>query len=203
MKEFWNMRYSANEFAYGTLPNQYFAAQILGLQPGKALFPAEGEGRNAVFAAKNGWDVTAFDISEAGKAKAERLAKDAEVPINYEVVSVDQFSAEKEYFDLLVLIFAHFPEAKRQVFHRHLIQFLKPGGLLVMEAFSEAHIHFNSVNEKAGGPKDVSMLYSKDELMEDFIDLQLVELIETTVLLNEGRYHSGDSAVIRLLARKP
>ena len=141
MKEMWDNRYGVDQYVYGKTPNNFFKETVDGLDfKGNILFPAEGEGRNAIFAAKNGWDVTAFDISEAGKAKAERLAKDAKVRINYEVVSVDQFSAEKEYFDLLVLIFAHFPEEKRQVFHRHLIQFLKPGGLLVMEAFSEAPV---------------------------------------------------------------
>jgi cyclopropane fatty-acyl-phospholipid synthase-like methyltransferase len=164
MKEFWNQRYGRTEFAYGTFPNVFFANQLTDIKPGKALFPAEGEGRNAVFAAKNGWDVLAFDISEAGKTKAEQLAKTAGVQISYEVVAADQFSSEKESFDLLVLIFAHFPEAKRREFHRHLIQFLRPGGMLILEAFSKEHIHFNSANEKAGGPKDLSMLYAVDEL---------------------------------------
>lgn len=202
MKEFWNQRYGRAEFAYGTAPNVFFAEHIVKLKSGKALFPAEGEGRNAVFAAKIGWEVAACDISEAGREKALHLAQDFGTQISYEVVSIDQFSAEKDSFDLLVLIFAHFPEAKRREFHRHLIQFLRPGGLLILEAFSKEHIHFNSVNEKAGGPKDLSMLYAVDELKEDFSGFHFLELAEFTTVLQEGEFHSGESSVIRILAQK-
>ncbi|WP_111672236.1 class I SAM-dependent methyltransferase [Algoriphagus litoralis] len=136
MKEFWNSWYSAEDFAYGILPNHYFATQILELNPGKALFPAEGEGRNAVFAAEKGWEVSAFDSNEEDKAKAERLAKDAGVQISYAVAAVDEYSTEKESINLLALIFAHFPAESRQKLHPHLVQFLRPGGKLILEAFS-------------------------------------------------------------------
>lgn len=203
MKEFWNSRYRAAEFAYGKDPNRFFAEEILSLKPGIALFPAEGEGRNAVFAAKSGWEVTAFDISEAGKTKAVRLAEEQNVRINYQVLALEEFDCEKESVDLIVLIFAHFPVEKRKAYHRHLIQFLKPGGIIILEGFSKAHIKFNSVNEKAGGPKNESMLFSKLELREDFEGLEFISLREDIVCLDEGLYHSGESGVIRLLARKP
>jgi hypothetical protein len=111
--------------------------------------------------------------------------------------------AEKESFDLIVLIFAHFPVKKRKVYHPQLIQYLKPGGLLILEGFSKSHIEFNTVNERAGGPKDVSMLFSTTEMVEDFGDMEILSLREQTVNLQEGLYHVGDSAVVRLVARKP
>lgn len=203
MKDFWNSRYSERDFAYGTEPNQFFAQEIGKLSPARALFPAEGEGRNAVFAAKLGWKVSAFDISEAGKTKAIKLAESHNLKISYKVVSVEDFEAEKESFELLVLIFAHFPSEKRKAYLRKLIQYLKPGGVLILEGFSKEHIKFNSVDEKAGGPKDEAMLFSKEELEEDFTGLEFLTLTEEIVSLDEGLYHSGESAVIRLVARKP
>ena len=73
MIDFWNDRYGADEYAYGTLPNEFLKAELAKLKPGSILFPAEGEGRNAVFAAKQGWQASAFDMSTAGKSKAEQL----------------------------------------------------------------------------------------------------------------------------------
>lgn len=202
MKEFWNARYQESDYAYGTEPNRFFESQIRTLPIGKALFPAEGEGRNAVFAASLGWEVVAFDLSEAGKAKALKLADARQVTITYEVATLQEFEAEKESFDALVLIFAHFPSQLRKAFHQKLTTFLKPGGTLILEGFSKKHAAFNSVNEKAGGPKDPAMLFSKQELEEDFdgFDIQLLE--EAEVELQEGNYHLGKSAVIRLIARK-
>jgi 2-polyprenyl-3-methyl-5-hydroxy-6-metoxy-1,4-benzoquinol methylase len=149
-----------------------------------------------------GWEVSAFDQSEAGKAKALQLAEKHAVKINYDVVSLEDFVVEKESFDLIVLIFAHFPGKKRKVYHRQLIQYLKPRGVLILEGFSKSQIEFNTVNERAGGPKDMSMLFSTTEMVEDFGNMEILSLEEQTVNLKEGLYHVGDSAVVRLVARK-
>ncbi|MBS4071882.1 MAG: class I SAM-dependent methyltransferase [Algoriphagus sp.] len=202
MKEFWNTRYQERDYAYGTEPNRFFETEIRKIPIGKALFPAEGEGRNAVFAASLGWGVVAFDLSEAGKTKALKLADARGVSITYEVATLQEFEAEKEGFDALVLVFAHFPNPLRKTFHQKLITFLKPGGIVILVGFSKKHAAFNSVNEQAGGPKDPAMLFSKQELEGDFdgFDIQLLE--EAEVDLQEGNYHLGKSAVIRLVARK-
>jgi len=202
MKEFWNSRYQESDYAYGTEPNLFFESELRKLPIGKALFPAEGEGRNAVFAASLGWEVVAFDQSEAGKDKALKLAQKKAVSIRYEVASLEEFSGENESFDALVLIFAHFPAALRKAFHQKLASYLKPGGVLILEGFSKKHTEFNSVNEKAGGPKDPTMLFSKEELLEDFEGFDSVILEEAEVELKEGLYHVGKSAVIRFLATK-
>lgn len=202
MKEFWNSRYSEQDFAYGKEPNQFVKDQLGKIPPGKALFPAEGEGRNAVYAATLGWEVLAFDQSEAGRDKALQLAQEKGVSINYQVCDLNEFQGKLESFDALILVYAHFPAAKRKEFHQKLLKYLKPGGWIILEGFSKAHAQFNSVNEKAGGPKDPAMLFSRDELMDDFADVADLSIEEDIVFLEEGLYHVGDSAVIRLIGKK-
>lgn len=202
MKDFWDARYGEKDYAYGTAPNVFFSEEIQKLKPGKALFPAEGEGRNAVFGAGCGWEIMAFDQSEEGKKKALQLARQKGVKIEYAVTSLEDFEAAEESFDALVLIFAHFPARVRNEFHRKLASTLKPGGILILEGFSKRHLEFNSINPQAGGPKDLCMLFSKDELLEDFSGFRIQFLEETIVNLHEGGFHSGESAVVRLVAVK-
>src|SRR6476660_9748257 len=113
MNESWverlNDRYSKDEFAYGEQPNNYLKAQLEKLDVGTILFPAEGEGRNAVFAAKLGWTVSAFDISVEGKNKAFRLAEANQVTIDYRVGELESLNYDSEQFDAMALIYAHFP----------------------------------------------------------------------------------------------
>jgi len=99
MTDFWNERFGAEEYAYGTAPNQYYKEQLDKLLPGKILFPAEGEGRNAVFAAKLGWQVTAFDPSIEGKRKAEKLATENSVSIDYRIDNYENVSFPANHFD--------------------------------------------------------------------------------------------------------
>jgi SAM-dependent methyltransferase len=202
MKDFWNARYQAEAYAYGVCPSVFFSEEIRKWNPGKALFPAEGEGRNAVYAATLGWEVSAFDLSESGRDKALQLAAQASVQIDYSVTPLEEFDATKESYDALVLVYAHFPASSRKEFHKKLAGYLKPGGLLLVEGFSKQHVHYQAVNDKAGGPKDPSMLFSKEELLQDFegFDCQLLQ--EDVVQLNEGLYHVGESAVVRLVATK-
>ncbi|TFV94270.1 class I SAM-dependent methyltransferase [Algoriphagus kandeliae] len=202
MKQFWDERYAAEDYVYGKEPNRFFQAKLLDLKPGKALFPAEGEGRNSVFAAENGWEVFAFDISDSARMKAERLAAERGVTIHYQVGTLDQMKFEPESFDLLVLIFAHFPGDIRHSLHQNLLRLLKPGGTLILEAFSKEHLEYNSINPKAGGPKDVKMLFSKEELDRDFGQMEWLFFEKTVTEMKEGDFHVGLSSVIRLVARK-
>jgi SAM-dependent methyltransferase len=202
MKDFWNNRYSNAQYAYGELPNEYFKKILSGLDPGKILLPAEGEGRNAVFAASIGWDVTAFDISEAGKEKAERLADKHGVGIEYLIGDVERLVFEEESFDAIGLVFAHFPAVIRQKIHHRLSTYLKHSGHMIMEAFSRKHLAYSLVNEKAGGPKDENMLYSVETIRSDFPDYHILELTETDTTLHEGEYHQGEASVIRFLGKR-
>lgn len=198
----WNERYSAEAFAYGEQPNQYFKQQLDTLLTGRILFPAEGEGRNAVYAATRGWEVSAFDISSAGQKKALQLAAAQGVSIDYQVGELSALQFTPGQFDAIALIYAHFPASIKSAYHRQLSSYLRSGGLVIFEAFSKNHLAYLARNEKVGGPKDVESLFSLEEVRADFADYDFVELAETEIELTEGIYHNGLGSVIRFVARK-
>ena len=202
MIDFWNKRYAAPQFAYGEEPNDYFRRQLQKIPAGKLLMPAEGEGRNAVFAAKEGWEVFAFDMAGEGRAKAQKLADKNHVSIDYQVGEFSEITLPPNHFDAIGLIYAHFPASLRSKYHEALGKSLRPGGMVILEAFSKSHLTFNSVNEKAGGPKDINMLFSVEEVENDFRNYDILELIEEEVILHEGLYHDGRSAVVRFVGKK-
>ena len=201
-REFWEERYGNAEFVYGKLPNKYFKEKIDELSIGKALFAAEGEGRNAVYAASLGWEVTAFDQSLSAKIKALKLAENNKVSIDYLVSDLSNFNYKSTSFDLLVLIFVHFPEEKRRIYHRQLTQTIRKGGYIILEAFSKNHINNQKENPKVGGPKNADMLYDLGEIKEDFQNFEFLEAYETETELNEGEHHKGKGSIIRILAKK-
>lgn len=198
----WNERYSKDEFAYGEQPNNYLKEQLKKLNVGSILFPAEGEGRNAVFAAKHGWTVSAFDISVEGKKKAIRLAEANKVTIDYQVGELQALNYSTEQFDAIALIYAHFPADIKSSYHKTLDKYLRKNGSIIFEAFSKRHIDYLSNNEKVGGPKDTAMLFSIDELKSDFVNYEIIELEEKEIELNEGLFHNGKGSVIRFVGRK-
>ncbi|OUL63597.1 bifunctional 2-polyprenyl-6-hydroxyphenol methylase/3-demethylubiquinol 3-O-methyltransferase UbiG [Flavobacterium sp. AJR] len=200
--ERWNDRYSADEFAYGEQPNNYLREQLEKGNPGTILFPAEGEGRNAIFAAKLGWTVSAFDISIEGKNKALRLAESNNATIDYQVGELQTLNYTSEQFDVIALIYAHFPSDIKSSYHKTLSTFLRKDGLIIFEAFSKKHIEYNSKNEKIGGPKELDMLFSIEEIQSDFPDYEIIELVEQEIELNEGLFHNGKGSVIRFVGRK-
>jgi hypothetical protein len=200
--ERWNERFSKEEFAYGEQPNIYLKEQLEKLDAGKILFPAEGEGRNAVFAARLGWTVSAFDVSVAGKNKALRLAEKNHVGIDYQVGELQTLHYTPEEFDVIALIYAHFPAAIKSPYHRMLDKFLRKNGLIIFEAFSKKHVDYLARNEKVGGPKDVAMLFSIDEIKSDFANYDIIELEEKEIELNEGPFHNGTGSVIRFVGQK-
>lgn len=202
MKEFWNQRYAAAEYAYGTEPNVFFKAQLDRLSPGRILLPAEGEGRNAVYAARQGWQVAAYDISEVGKEKALRLAEQQKVNIHYQVGKLEDLDYLDNSFDAIGLIFAHLPPNIRPHTHRRLSQLLRPGGYIILEAFSKEHLTYNQKNPQAGGPKDIALLYDSETLQQDFPNFEFQILSEKTCTLQEGKFHLGESAVMQMLARR-
>lgn len=202
MKEFWDQRYRENAYAYGVEPNTFFKQQIDQLTPQHILMPAEGEGRNAVYAAMKGWQVDAFDISIEGQKKALSLAKDNGVNIHYIVSSVENLPYQTPAFDALGLIYAHFPGTKKSEYHQKLLSYLRPGGIVIFEAFSKKHLEYNSKNENVGGPKDLATLCSIEEIKDDFKNFDFLEIKEEEVELHEGLYHNGTGSVIRFVGRK-
>ena len=198
----WDDRYSKEEFVYGEEPNNFLREQLQKLKPGKILFPAEGEGRNAVFAATKGWDVYAFDISSVGKRKAEELAKKNNVKIKYEVGGLQSLNYKPESFDVIALIYAHFPAEIKSEYHKTLGNYLKKGGIIIFEACSKKHLEYISRNESVGGPREIEMLFSKEEIQSDFNNFEIIELDEKVIQLNEGSFHNGEGSVIRFIGRK-
>jgi 2-polyprenyl-3-methyl-5-hydroxy-6-metoxy-1,4-benzoquinol methylase len=198
----WNERYSKEEFAYGEEPNNFLKEQLQKLNVGTILFPAEGEGRNAVFAAKLGWTVSAFDISLEGKIKATKLAEKNNVSIDYKVGELQTCNFETEQFDAIALIYAHFPANIKSLYHKTFDKYLKNDGIIIFEAFSKKHLDYVTANENVGGPKDIESLFSIDEIKSDFSNYEIIELIEKEIELNEGLVHNGKGSVIRFVGRK-
>ncbi|MCR4033495.1 MULTISPECIES: class I SAM-dependent methyltransferase [Flavobacterium] len=197
----WDDRYKTEEFAYGEEPNNYLKEQIQKLETGSILFPAEGEGRNAIFAAKLGWEVSAFD-SEEGRNKAILLAKNNNVSIDYQVGELGTLDFQEEQFDAIALIYAHFPAVIKSEIHKQLNQLLRKGGILIFEAFSKKHLEYVTKNEKVGGPKDIESLFSTEEIKADFHNYEIIELEEKEIELSEGLFHNGTGSVIRFVGRK-
>jgi SAM-dependent methyltransferase len=194
---FWNARYSEKEYAYGIVPNQFLKDYLDNLQPGRALFVAEGEGRNAVYAASQAWQVTAFDSSEVAKSKAMQLAVAQGQTISYQVADALEVQYPKDNFDLVVLVYAHFPSAVRQSIHQRLVSFLKPGGALLLEAF-----HVSQLGNASGGPKDIDMLHTQEIIQQDFKSLTTCFLEQTQIVLAEGAFHQGAAEVLRFIGKK-
>lgn len=201
-KEFWDERFSGDEYIYGEKPNEYFRECLLKYLPGEILFAAEGEGRNAVFAAEEAWKVAAFDQSSEARKKAEKLAKKKGVELDYKVGNLPDLGYEENEFDAVALIYAHFPPEIRSEYHKLLISYLRRDGLIFFEGFSTAHPKFQKLNPKVGGPKDEALLFSMEEIKRDFGELKFLELYEAEVDLNEGEHHKGTGAVIRFIAQK-
>lgn len=195
--EFWDIRYGDRDYAYGTEPNVYFKSFIDTHSSGKILLPGEGEGRNAVYAAINGWDVYAVDQSQAGMEKAKKLAELNDVTIDYQIQDLSVLDSGEDVYDAIALVFLHLPPQIRSTIHQKFIKLLKPGGLIMIEAFSKAQL-----GRETGGPPVLEMLYDKEMLQSDFRELNILELYETLEEYNEGPYHQGEGAVIRMIARK-
>lgn len=197
MHEMWNKRYKGEDYVYGREPNNYLRCELIKIDPGIILFPAEGEGRNAVFAASIGWEVHAFDYSETGKTKALKLASENKVQINYKLASYEEMDYNQEQFDCIALIYAHQPSQQRKATHQKLINYLKPGGIIILEAYSKEQLKYNT-----GGPKDVDMLFSKEELQNDFESLSSYDISVVETNISEGLLHVGKSSVIRMTGIK-
>jgi len=193
MKEFWNERYAKESYVYGTSPNAFFKEQLSLLDMGTILLPAEGEGRNAVYAAKLGWDVYAFDYSAQAQHKAIKLSEERRVSIHYEVASFDEITFKPDFFDCIALFFVHVHPDERKTYHRKIVEWLKPGGTLLLEGFSKEQI-----NKPSGGPKNINMLFSEKELTDDFNTLRHIEIYDFNTHLDEGSFHQGEASVIRM-----
>ena len=195
--EFWEDKFSPEEFVYGVMPNDFFKTSLEKLYPGKILMLGEGEGRNAVFAAAKGWQVDAVDFSKTAKEKALRLAKENSVTINYTLSSLENFNFIPYEYDAVGIIFLHLNPSLRSIVHPGIIATLKTGGYLVLEVFEKEQL-----GRTSGGPQNFDMLYSIEELEKAFKSIKIILLEKKEVVLDEGDLHNGKAMVVRLLAQK-
>jgi SAM-dependent methyltransferase len=191
---FWDRQFSGDSYKYGTAPNGFIAAQALRLAPrSRVLVPGDGEGRNGVWLAQQGHEVTAVDASSVGLDKARALAVQRGVSLHTELADLTEWSVPEQLFDALVLVFVHLPQAIRTRVHQRLLYALKPGALVMVEAFTPKQLLLSS-----GGPKDVTMLYTLEQLRTDFAsDTRELMGLETEVHLDEGPGHQGLAHVVR------
>ncbi len=195
----WDQRYATEEYVYGTEPNAFLAEAVADLKPpGRVLCLAEGEGRNAVFLAQRGFDVLAVDASGVGLAKAEILARQRGVRIATEIADLDGYSLEPGAWDLIVSIFCHLPAAMRRRLHAQVAQGLRPGGRLILEAYTPAQLAFGT-----GGPPDATLMVTLPSLRTELPGLRFEWARECERDVHEGRLHSGRGAVVQLIASRP
>lgn len=196
--EFWDERYNSLEFVYGTEPNIFFKDELNKLKTGNILLLGEGEGRNAVYAAANGWKVDAVDFSRIAKDKALKLAEENSVSINYNLADLSEYKPKANYYNSAAIIFLHLNLKIRSIVHSRVVDSLKSGGTLILEVYEKEQL-----GKDSGGPQNIDMLYSKDELKDDFVKMNIIVLEKKIVNLNESNQHKGEAAVIRLIAVKP
>lgn len=198
MKDFWEERYSEDGLAYGEEPN-VFLTEVIDQVParGKILVVGDGEGRNGVWLATKGYKVTSVDYSPVAISKIEKFAKKCDVKVNTVCADLNEWDWPEAEFDAVVAIYVHFPSEARAKLHQKMLDALKPGGKIIMEAFNKSQLDYPS-----GGPPVIDMLFSEQELKDDFSKANIAELYEKIVYLNEGKYHVGDGAVVRLIAEK-
>ena len=199
MSEFWDERYSPEEYYYGKEPNEFLKFCIDSNPAGKILLPGDGEGRNSVYAATKGWEVSAFDLSSMGRKKALQLAREQGVNIHYEVADIDDLELGENRYDMIALIYFHLYPGQRIINHKRFIEALKPGGKLIMEVFSKKQL-----GKTSGGPKDLDLLYDVEDLKVDFGLLDISRAEELTVVKDKKNVnHEGEAEIIRFIGTKP
>jgi SAM-dependent methyltransferase len=194
----WDERYAQPGFAYGTEPNDFLREHAARLPAGPVICVAEGEGRNAAFLAARGHAVHAVDASRVGLEKAEALAAERGVRITTEVADLARYDFAPGAFAGAVSIFAHLPPPVRARVHRGLVETLRPGGVLILEAY-----HPRQLEHGTGGPPKAELLYDLETLRAELegLDFELAREVERDVV--EGRYHTGRGAVVQIVGVKP
>ena len=197
----WDQRYNEEGFAYGIDPNDFLKSEYSRIpKGGRVLCLAEGEGRNAVFLAKQGYTVTAVDQSSVGLEKAKALAIENGVQISTVVADLADYDFGNEVWDGIVSIAAHVPPKLRKKLHGQVVNSLKKGGVFVLEAFTARHIELDGI----GGPPPSrkKMFMSLEELESELDGLDFVVGSEIERNISEGKYHLGESAVVQVVACK-
>lgn len=197
--ETWNRRYAGDDFLFGTAPNAWLREHVAHLPPGgRVLCVADGEGRNSVWLARQGFRVEAFDIAGRAVEKAEAFARREGVSVRYAVADIDSYDWPEAAFDGIVAIFVQFadPQTRTRLFER-MVRSLAPGGVLIVQGYTPKQLDY-----RTGGPPILSHLYTRELLDTAFAELTVRELREYEADVREGQGHSGHSALIGLVARR-
>lgn len=194
----WNARFDSEAYLFGEAPNAFLRRQAEGLLPGRALCVADGEGRNGVWLAEQGWEVLSLDFSDVAQRKAAALAARRGVVLDLVEADVHAWAYPAAGFDLVVDIFSQFSgPAERARKWAGMCHALRPGGLLILQGYTPAQLRHGT-----GGPSAPEQLYSAAMLRDAFAGFEILHLAEEEAVLSEGAGHDGLSAVIGLVARK-
>jgi SAM-dependent methyltransferase len=193
----WDERYSAEGYAYGTTPNTFLEENFNSIPKGEILSLAEGEGRNAIFLAKQGYSVTAVDASLVGLNKARKLAKENEVVIEFIHADLAAYDLGENKWDGIVSIFCPLPSSLRKDLYKKVIAGLKRNGVFLLEAYTP-----DQLKHGTGGGNSVDLMQSKESLSRELDGLKFKHLIELERSVIEGRYHTGIGAVVQAIASK-
>ncbi len=194
----WDQRYAADDYVYGTLPNDFLVSRVASLPRGRVLCLGEGEGRNAVWLAQQGFEAHAVDASAVGLEKARRLARERGVPLGTTVADLAAFDAGADAWDAIVSIFCHLPAAARARVHGQVARWLRPGGVFLLEAYTPDQLAL-----KTGGPPSADLMMTLAGLRRELGGLVIEHGVETVRRVMEGRLHTGEGAVVQLVARRP
>lgn len=193
----WEQRYGIEAYLFGTEPNEFLRSCLPDLPGGTVLCLAEGEGRNAVFLAENGYDVHSVDLTDAGVAKTLRLAESRRVKVDAVIGDLAEFDIGADRWDLIVSIFAHMAPAARRQLHRRVVAALKPAGVFLLEAYTP-----QQVGRGTGGPSTPETTMTLEALREELAGLEFVHAEELDREVIEGPGHTGTGAVVQVIARK-
>lgn len=195
----WNTRFQTENYVYGKEPNAFLKEFQKKLKSsGDALAIAEGEGRNAVYLAQQGMNVTAWDYAESGLAKTNKLAEERNVAVSTELVDLNEANWHEAKWDEIVCIFGHFPKELREKTLQGVKTAIKPGGYFLTEVYSHYQLPYQS-----GGPQNPDFLYKPEEFLENFADWRIVHFFMGEVARYEGEQHNGLSHVIQFVGQKP
>ena len=193
----WDERFSDDSYAYGTKPNVFLEEQFAALPKGKLLSLAEGEGRNAVFLASRGYDVTAVDGSLVGLRKAAKLAEQNGVHIEIQQADLAEFPIEPAAWDSIVSIFCPLPKEIREPLHRKVVRGLKPGGAFLLVGYTPKQLALGT-----GGGNSLDVMMTSAMLRSELAGLEFLHLEELEREVIEGTFHTGIGAVIEAIAVK-
>lgn len=198
MSATWDERYGTEAFYYGTDPNDFLVEHAAAIpRGGDVLCLAEGEGRNAVYLAGQGYHVTAIDQSAVGLQKAIRLAQDLGVGISTTVADLATHRIQPQRWDAVVSIWCHLPSKLRATVHAQVFEALRPGGVLILEAYTP-----DQLKHKTGGPPAADLMPTLAQLRTELLGLEFEHAVEKERIIHEGKGHSGLSAVVQIVARK-